>query len=251
MIKPIWFGLSWGIHPDLILTYTNFDFLNLVINPPLFQNLSLDPKTLKAQSSFHISLTLECIWNIRNQVFHNDTKVNIIAEVKKIELRILEHFEVLQPAGCSVAPAVSIWHAPPLNVVKLNVDAAISSTEAAPAVVARNSAGSILQCWSKIIPIPDPCIAEASNLLWAHDIAQGENFHDIIVEGDAKVCIDSIMGTAGVVRWKLQSLVANVEEVALSYNSCSFLWVVEPQIHWYTHLPNLLVRKLLVFILTI
>jgi hypothetical protein len=61
--------------------------------------------------------------------------------------------------------------------------------------------------------------------LWAHDIAHGENFHDIIVEGDAKVCIDSIMGTAGVVPWKLQSLVANVEEVALSYNSCSFLWV--------------------------
>ena len=39
------------------------------------------------------------------------------------------------------------------------------------------------------LPFFTPCIAEASAITWANEIAKSENFQDIVVESDAKVCI--------------------------------------------------------------
>ena len=59
--------------------------------------------------------------------------------------------------------------------------------------MARNSSGSILQCWSKKITVSDPCVAEAAAIYWALEIAHIENFRDIFVEGDPQICMFAIM----------------------------------------------------------
>ena len=75
-------------------------------------------------------------------MIHSDTNVNILAEVNKLKLRILEHFQTFQPTGSHVTRVGMLLH-------QLNVDAAIFNYGAA--IVARNASGKILQCWSKKI----------------------------------------------------------------------------------------------------
>uniref|UniRef100_A0A2N9I849 RNase H type-1 domain-containing protein n=1 Tax=Fagus sylvatica TaxID=28930 RepID=A0A2N9I849_FAGSY len=119
-----------------------------------------------------------------------------------------------------------LWLAPSPNVVKLNVDAATSANAAYLAVVARDSSGSILNCWAKRSHLfLTPCITEASAIAWAIEIAKSENFQDIVVEIDTKVCIDAINGESARVPWKLFSLCINSKFLVLEFTSCSFHWV--------------------------
>ena len=148
MIRPIWFGLNWGLHPNSLPIDSSINLLNLVINPPICPGIDLNPKTLKAQTSIQIALTLENIWSVRNQRVHNNTKVNHLSIVKNLEGRILEHFHIIDPGILADSLSISplCWSAPPLNVVKLNMDAALKDGEATLAVVARDDTGTIINC---------------------------------------------------------------------------------------------------------
>jgi hypothetical protein len=65
-VKPIWFGLNWSLHFERLPLVSGADFLKFVINPPISLACSLDLKLIKAQTTIHLALTLECIWNLRN-----------------------------------------------------------------------------------------------------------------------------------------------------------------------------------------
>jgi hypothetical protein len=90
-VRLIWFGLNWGIHPDSFTASSGLEFLELVINPPICIDLRITPKSLRAQTSIQLALTLESIWLLRNQVVHNDGKLNHLVIVKNLEARLLEH----------------------------------------------------------------------------------------------------------------------------------------------------------------
>uniref|UniRef100_A0A2N9IQW9 RNase H type-1 domain-containing protein n=1 Tax=Fagus sylvatica TaxID=28930 RepID=A0A2N9IQW9_FAGSY len=75
------------------------------------------------------------------------------------------------------------------------------------------------------LPFLTPGIAEASAITWAIEMAKSENFQDIVVESDAKVCIDAINGESARVPWKLLSLCINSKFLVLEFTSCSFCWV--------------------------
>lgn len=47
---------------------TNVDFVNLVVNPSVCLSSPSENPLLQAQTCIQIALTLECIWNLRNQV---------------------------------------------------------------------------------------------------------------------------------------------------------------------------------------
>uniref|UniRef100_A0A2N9HV68 Reverse transcriptase domain-containing protein n=1 Tax=Fagus sylvatica TaxID=28930 RepID=A0A2N9HV68_FAGSY len=200
VVKPIWFGLCWGIRSEHIPVRTNSDFVNLVVKPSLCQNHSIDTPIVSAQTSIHVALILECIWNLRNQVMHNNSAV---------------HIGVVNP--------------PQPNVIKLNVDAAVNINGVTITVVARNSVGHILFGLAKRIQSNDPCYAEAAALSWALEIAILESFTDIIVEGDAKVCIDAVFVTPDKAPWKIQTLMANVFILVVNFNMCVFSWISLPQ----------------------
>ncbi len=103
VVKPIWFGLCWGIRSEHIPVRTNSDFVNLVVKPSLCQNHSIDTPIVSAQTSIHVALILECIWNLRNQVMHNNSTVHIEVVVSNLESKILEHLQTFKPL---VSPAV-------------------------------------------------------------------------------------------------------------------------------------------------
>ena len=70
------------------------DIINLVINPPIYTHAtgSAEEK-IKVHTSIQIALTLETIWNFRNQVVHNDAKLDLYTTIKALENRILEHVD--------------------------------------------------------------------------------------------------------------------------------------------------------------
>uniref|UniRef100_A0A2N9GI57 RNase H type-1 domain-containing protein n=1 Tax=Fagus sylvatica TaxID=28930 RepID=A0A2N9GI57_FAGSY len=86
----------------------------------------------------------------------------------------------------------SQWEAPIDSAIKINVDAALTPEAACIAAVARNHSGNIIRVWAKKINFLDPAIAEAAAINWALNLAIEEGFERVIVESDAKNCIDEL-----------------------------------------------------------
>ena len=145
-----------------------------------------------------------------------------------------------------------VWSAPPPHVVKINVDAALKDSVATLAAVARDSSGIITNCWTKKYPTSDPCIAEAMArdssgiitnwwtkrhptsypciteamaLLWALELAQANCFSNVVVEGDAKVCVDAINVGNDETSWRILPIITNAKNMISIFCSCSFNWV--------------------------
>ena len=56
--------------------------------------------------------------------------------------------------------------------------------------------------------------------------ARGENWREIIVESDSKLCIDSILDHSGCPQWAISSVVSDIRLGANSFVSCLFFfWV--------------------------
>ncbi len=70
----------------------------------------------------------------------------------------------------------------------------------------------------------DPLKAETHVVLWALELALMEDFHHIVIEGDAKLCFDAI-GDKSVTPWSIGSLIDNIGERSKLFFSCSFCWV--------------------------
>ena len=68
----------------------------------------------------------------------------------------------------------------------------------------------------------DPCIVDAAAILWALEIAQTEEFLHIIVEGDAKICLDAIMEELSSCPWRIRPLISNIKCLALNFVFCHF-----------------------------
>ncbi len=113
---------------------------------------------------------------------------------------------------------------PPTGVIKLNVDAAIHTSVAAIAVIARDDAGCFVKAWTKTLPTVDPTVAEASAILWAIQLAYLEKWKNILVESDAKNCVDAILGISAC-SWNIYALCNDVKRLASDFSSCSFCWV--------------------------
>ena len=110
-------------------------------------------------------------------------------------------------------------------LIKLNVDAAIAHSKATLAVIARNEAGVVIKIWIKIIPKSSPLRVEAEAILWALQLAKGEQWRYICVESDSKLSIDAILDRSGCPLWPISTLVFDICLFAKSFLSCSLLWV--------------------------
>ena len=114
--------------------------------------------------------------------------------------------------------------APPPNTIKINVDAAISDQRSTLSVVVRNEKGELLKAWAKHTDGGDTLEANTHAVLWALELALLEGFQDIIIEGDAKLCLDAI-GDKSVSSWTIGSLIDNIGERSNFFMSFSFCWV--------------------------
>ena len=112
-VKPIWFRLNWSLYFERLPLVNGADFLKFVINPPISLDCSLDLKLIKAQTTIHLALTLECIWNLRNQAVHNAQKINLLAVLSNLDLRIREHCQSFLSIGNQHIREMTVWSPPP------------------------------------------------------------------------------------------------------------------------------------------
>jgi hypothetical protein len=62
------------------------------------------------------------------------------------------------------------------------------------------------------------------SILWAIQLAYLEKWKNILVESDAKNCVDAILGISAC-SWNIYALCNDVKRLALDFSSCSFCWV--------------------------
>lgn len=101
---------------------------------------------------------------------------------------------------------------PPSGMIKLNADAVVSDNCSSLAVVARNDRGELLKAWAKNILPCDPLFAEASAIFWTLQLAISEKFPCILVEGDPKICIDTINKNGEESCWSVFNTICNILE---------------------------------------
>lgn len=64
-----------------------------------------------------------------------------------------------------------------------------------------------------------------NTLLWAVQIARRECWNHVNFEGDSKLCIDAVLDRSGSSVWAIKHLVFDICLTAMSFLSCSFVWV--------------------------
>ena len=82
-----------------------------------------------------------------------------------------------------------------------------------------------LSVWTKRISITDPTIAEASTIVQGLEIAKETNYQKVIIDGDAKVCLDALSGDTSTYPWKIKTLCLNALHVTSCFSFFSFDWV--------------------------
>jgi hypothetical protein len=82
-------GNSWAVYSNHLAFSSCKDIINIICDPSLPSGMSMDGKMLKEQTTIQFAITLDAIWNLRNQVIHGDHKINLMATIKLLESRIM------------------------------------------------------------------------------------------------------------------------------------------------------------------
>ena len=169
---------------------------------------------------------MEAIWHLRNQVWHNGNEVNIISTICNVENKVKEYLIALDHVqDKDRSEEVTSWIPPPKNYIKLNVDTAILQTFTSLAVLGRNEFGEVLKVWAKIHDLCTPTQAEAAAILWALILATTENWCNIIVEGDSKICLDALSKVEEPSDWSISSITRDAADMSVFFYNCKFCWV--------------------------
>ena len=126
--------------------------------------------------------------------------------VDALEARIIEHLNSLKEIENSNGANNWQWEAPIDPVIKINLDAALTPKAACLAAVALNHSGNIIRVWAKKTNFLDPMVAEAAAINWFLNLAIAEGFERVIVESDAKNCIEDLSCPLEASSWRFNFL---------------------------------------------
>ncbi|XP_075663130.1 uncharacterized protein LOC142632646 [Castanea sativa] len=219
MAKALWFATCWGLKAGEMNISTPVDIVKLILEPRKALCLTRE----KWSVSLNMALILEEIWSIRNLVSQQQTCGPPILAIQR---KFNEHSIALArapPAAISVPQPT--WSPSPPGLIKINVVAALSSSHAALAAVARDHPGVPVKMWARITKIASPLLAEAETLLWSVQLAITERWNHVIVEGDAKTCFDAVNSPNLPPPWTIQTSIDNILTFQSSLESCSFVWI--------------------------
>ena len=112
---------------------SNEDILKMVLN-------------LDELSTLQMTIIMEAIWHLRNQVWHYGSEVNIISTICNAKNRVKEYLNTLDhEQNKDRREELTSCISPPKNYIKLNMDAVVSQAFTSLVVVARNEFGKVLK----------------------------------------------------------------------------------------------------------
>ncbi|KAL0016345.1 hypothetical protein SO802_003414 [Lithocarpus litseifolius] len=140
--------------------------------------------------------------NSKSCIIIMEGSTDLQASIDNIDARLRECSLVFSHTEARMSTHSNVrWAPPPIITIKLNVDATVSLSNTALAVVATNEHGAVLK------------------------LAKGELWSNIPVESDSKNSIDAILDNTGCPLWTISALVSNVCFLAKSFVLCLFCWV--------------------------
>ena len=92
-------------------------------------------------------------------------------------------------------------------------------------MVARNEFGEVLKVWTKIHDLCSPTQAEVVAIQWALNLANDENWSNIVVEGDSKICLDALSKAKEPSDWSISSITRGTVVLSVFFDNCKFCWV--------------------------
>ncbi|KAK7856556.1 hypothetical protein CFP56_022601 [Quercus suber] len=157
MARAIWFGSNCYYRSELLNINSCQDLVKVVTGDLDFPE----------HAPLRIAITLEAMWNLRNQILQNkELKVNLVSVIGNMD------------DGTNDIGAYQInkgrWQKPPPGTIKINIDAAVNPDFTAVDAVARDDGGEILEAWAKKQVYCDAIEAEAAAFTWALKLASLE-----------------------------------------------------------------------------
>ena len=92
-------------------------------------------------------------------------------------------------------------------------------------MVARNEFGEVLKVWTKIHDLCSPTQAEVVAIQWALNLANDENWSNIVVEEDSKKCLDALSKAEEPSDWSISSITRDIAVLSVFFDNCKFCWV--------------------------
>ena len=112
--KAIWFGCQWSLRIDRLNISKIEDIIEFIVNPPIHMvGTSHDNKEAMSQCSIKLTLTLDAISDLRNQMAHMGAKVNLITTISGLEIRAREHIAALTHTCEFYNKDLCHWNCPP------------------------------------------------------------------------------------------------------------------------------------------
>ena len=80
----------------------------------------------------------------------------------------------------------------------------------------------MLKLWANIHDLCTPTQAKAAAILRALNLATAENWCNIIVEGDSKICFDVLSKVEEPSDWSISSIIRDATDMSVSFDNYEF-----------------------------
>ncbi|KAL5549525.1 hypothetical protein UlMin_004756 [Ulmus minor] len=163
-----WLASPWNIRSEAIRCSSPLDCPKFIWSVEDCDKTGPLPLEDNRNITLFASVLLDYIWKYRNQIVHGRSVSNPQVLFESIYRSYSSLF-----AGWASPSSVcaSSWSPPPLDWIKVNLDAALVGSRGSIACVARGPDGSVLDCGVKMIAVMDPLVAEYLALELAIDLA--------------------------------------------------------------------------------
>ncbi|PON85596.1 Ribonuclease H-like domain containing protein [Trema orientale] len=161
------------------------------------------------------TLITKAIWKERNSVIHGGFPSQIETMVRSIQATFNAYNLAL---SCNQAAHQTCWEPPPSPWIKINVDAAVRTTEAAGTAVVRDHLGRILAMKTELFHNPEPVIAEANAMLLGLQLARDNHWSSVVIESECLTLVNGWNGCSEV-PWHSDHIFPQMHDIAPHFSN--------------------------------